>query len=132
MARKATPPPVTPPPAAQPPAEDKVVSTHHPIVALARALTGIAASLTLYAAPCLSGGAAAAVFHKLLGLDLATAFTMGFFALIGPIYLAYASGTGMRRTLAQIQDWERAGLIDAARAEQLRDRAVAWFIARRF
>jgi hypothetical protein len=80
----------------------------------------------------LSGGDVAAVFHRLLGLDLATAFTLGFFVLVGPIYLVYASGTGMRRTLSQIQDWERDGLIDAARAEQLRDRAFAWFISRRF
>jgi hypothetical protein len=65
-------------------------------------------------------------------LELTTAFTLGFFSLVGPIYLAYASGWGMRRTLAQIQAWKDSGLIDAAQAKRLRDRAVEWYIARRF
>jgi hypothetical protein len=92
----------------------------------------VASSVTLYAAPCLSAGALTAALHHLLQLDLATAFTLGFFLPVGPVYWSYATGWGMRRTLAQIKEWEQAGLIDQADAQKLRGKAVAWFAARRF
>jgi hypothetical protein len=99
---------------------------------LARAFAGLATSLTLYAAPCLSAGSLVAIFHRPLGLDLPTAFTLGFFAAVGPVYLTYASGWGMRRTLAQFREWKEAELIQAKEFEELRRHALAWFRARRF
>jgi hypothetical protein len=102
------------------------------ITSIAQALVGTLRNLSLYAAPCLSGGALMASFHEILNLELTTAFTLGFFSLVGPIYWTYASGWGMRRTLAQILAWEQCGLIDASQAKRLRDRAIDWYIARRF
>jgi hypothetical protein len=123
MARKRSPAaPIVPTPA-QPPSA---------LVAVARSLISLLTSLSLYAAPCLSGGSIVAAFHQKLQIDLITAFTLGFFALVGPVYLTYASGWGMRRTLTQIRDWERAGLISAAMAQRLRTQAIAWYISRRF
>ncbi len=55
--------------------------------AYAKALAGLARNLTLYAAPCLSAGSLVAFFHRLLELDHLTAFTLGFFAAVGPVYL---------------------------------------------
>ncbi len=102
------------------------------IVARARALAVILRSVSLDAAPCLSGGALAALFHERLDLQFMAAFTLGFFCLVGPVDLSYATGWGMRRTLGQIKEWEQAGLIDAPQARRLRDRAINWYIARRF
>jgi hypothetical protein len=102
------------------------------LVSLAKALAEFIASVTLYAAPCLSAGALVAAVYHAIKLDLMTGFSIGFFIPLGPVYLMYASGWGMRRTLTQIKDWEDAGLIDHLRAEKLRDKAVDWFIARRF
>jgi hypothetical protein len=100
---------------------------------LAKVLANFARNISLYAAPGLSVGGLLALINPWLGLgDIATAFALGFFVPIGPVYLVYASGWGMRRTLAQIKDWETAGLIDTAQAKKLRDGAVAWFVARRF
>jgi hypothetical protein len=65
-------------------------------------------------------------------LDLSTAFTLGFFAAVGPVYLTYASGWGMRRTLEQLQAWNAVGLIQAEEYDELRREALAWFQARRF
>jgi hypothetical protein len=93
MARKAA-APVTPT-AAKP-----EVSPPSPLSAFARSLSSHLSSVTLYAAPCFSGGALAAAFHEVLKLDITTAFTLGFFSLVGPVYLTYASGWGMRRTLS--------------------------------
>jgi hypothetical protein len=99
---------------------------------LGRTLAGIAGSITRYAAPGLSVGALIAAFHRPLGLEMGAAFTLGFFIPIGPVYLAYASGWGMRRTLAQLQQWKEAGLIRANEYDELRRRAPAWFQSRRF
>src|SRR5437868_1141384 len=88
------------------------------ISARAENLGGTLRNLSLYAAPCLSGGALAAGFHELLGLHFMAAFTLGFFSLVGPVYMTYASGWGMRRTLAQIKEWEQAGLIDTPQANR--------------
>jgi hypothetical protein len=102
------------------------------LIALARALARLATSITLYAAPCLSAGSLMAAFHRLLELDISTAFTLGFFAAIGPVYLYFASGWGMRRTLTQLQDWRVNNLIQVNEYDQLRRAALAWFRARRF
>jgi hypothetical protein len=95
------------------------------LASLGKALAALASSVTLYAAPCLSAGAVMAAFHHLLQLDLATAFTLGFFFPVGPIYWAYATGWGMRRTLVQIREWERAGLLSPAEGQKLRVKAIA-------
>jgi hypothetical protein len=100
--------------------------------ALARTSAGLASNLTLYAAPCLSAGSLLSAFHRLLDLDLPTAFTLGFFAAVGPVYLTYASGWGMRRTLAQLAAWKEAGLIQAKEYDELRRDALVWFRKRRF
>jgi hypothetical protein len=78
-----------------------------------RAMAELVSGLTLYAAPCLSGGVLAVLFHQLLGLDLLTAFGFGAFVPVGPVYLTYASGWGMRRTLVQLREWKETGLIQA-------------------
>jgi hypothetical protein len=102
------------------------------LASLGAALSSLASSVTLYAAPCLSAGAVTATLHHPLQLDLAMAFTLGFFFPIGPIYWAYATGWGMRRTLSQIREWEQAGLLTTTEGQKLRSRALAWFAARRF
>jgi hypothetical protein len=99
---------------------------------LVKALSALACNVTMYAAPCLSAGSVVAVFHRRLELDLLTAFTLGFFSFVGPVYLTYASGWGMRRTLVQLQSWRAAGLIQAREYDDLRREALAWFRARRF
>ena len=100
--------------------------------ALGKTLSGLAANLTMYAGPCFSAGSFTAVFYRLLQLDLSTAFTLGFLAALGPVYLTYASGWGMRRTLVQLQAWKAAGLIQSKEYDELRRDALAWFRARRF
>jgi hypothetical protein len=102
------------------------------VSALARSLSSVLKSMTLYAASCISGGSVAALFHEPLKLEVVTAFALGFFVMVGPVYLTYASGRGMRRMLVEIRNWEQSGLIDPDLAQELRDRAVEWFIARRF
>jgi hypothetical protein len=102
------------------------------LASFGKALAGLAANITIYAAPCLSSGSFMAILHRRLDLELSTAFTLGFFVAIGPVYLTYASSWGMRRTLAQIQSWKEAGLIQAKEYDELRREALALFRARRF
>src|SRR3954467_6432421 len=112
-----------------PPARKGIEKTWEDIVhSLGRVLSG----LSLYAAPCLSGGAVAAMLHKLLELDLKMAIVIGVAAPIGPMYMIYATGWGMRRTLAQIKEWQTVELIDEEEAAKMRDRAIDWYIKRRF
>lgn len=102
------------------------------LAAFAKALSRLLASITLYAAPCLSTGALLAAFHQLLHLDFSTAFALGFFAAVAPVFLTYASNRGMRRTLTDLKQWRTTGLISQAEYDRLRRAALRWYRIRRF
>jgi hypothetical protein len=95
-------------------------------------LVGVVTATSTISAVGLSTGALAGLAASAwTSVSPSTAFVLGFFLPIGPLYLYQSSDRQIRKRLATLAEWKQAKLITEDQFKEQRQKVLQWYAERR-